>query len=73
MIACSSLIVQCGVDVATLEYKDFVSADYNLHMLEPEQVLPLFFEPDAAPTSAYYLSYSPSLPLSTAAHFGWWS
>lgn len=27
----------CGVDVATLEYKDFVSADYNLHMLEPEQ------------------------------------
>jgi hypothetical protein len=42
LIACSSLIVQCGVDVATLEYKDFVSADYNLHMLEPEQVLPLF-------------------------------
>jgi hypothetical protein len=35
--------VQCGVDVATLEYKDFVSADYNLHMLEPEQVWPLFF------------------------------
>jgi hypothetical protein len=31
--------VQCGVDVAKLEYKDLISADYNLHMVEPEQVL----------------------------------
>jgi hypothetical protein len=31
-------MAQCGIDVTTLEYKDLSSADYNLHMLEPEQV-----------------------------------
>jgi hypothetical protein len=32
-------MIQCGIDVTTLEYKDFTSADYNLRMLEPEQVV----------------------------------